>query len=51
MVAHHKTHDSPQLGPNIKFRIVLAGKDAAILHRVGNSEDADVKLVRHKPDA
>lgn len=32
-VAHHKTHESPEFGPNVKFRMELAGLDGAVLYR------------------
>jgi len=46
-VAHHKTHDSPELGPNVKFRMELTEAGEAVLHRVENQqEDAGLKLTR-----
>jgi len=48
-VAHHKTHDSSELGPNVRFRMELTGADEAVLHRVENQqEDAGLKLTRVK---
>src|SRR5256885_3259411 len=34
-VAHHKTHDSPEFVPKVKFRMDLTDTGAAILHREG----------------
>ena len=51
-VAHHKTHDSSELGPNVKFRMELTGAVEAVLYRVENQqEDAGLKLTRAKEPA
>jgi hypothetical protein len=49
-VAHHKTHSSPELGPNVKFRMDLTGVDEAILYRVENQQDPGLKLTRRKEE-
>ena len=47
-VIHHKKHGSPELGPNVKFRMELTGENEAVLHRVSHQPDAgsDLKLTR-----
>jgi hypothetical protein len=51
-VAHHKTHDSPELGPNVKFRMEITGAEEAVLHRIENQqEDPGLKLTRQHEEA
>jgi hypothetical protein len=49
-VAHHKTHESLEFGPNVKFRMELGGGDGAVLYRVGDPRDPGMKLTRLKED-
>jgi hypothetical protein len=37
-VQHHKCHTCPELGPNVKFRMELAGPDEALLWKLANEE-------------
>ncbi len=48
-VRHHKSHDSPELGPNAKFRMDLTGANEAILYKLGDSMPP-VKLTRRKQE-
>ena len=48
-VAHHKTHDSPEFGPNVKFRMEVTGSDEAALYRAENETDRGLKLTRRTP--
>jgi hypothetical protein len=50
-VAHYKTHESPEFGPNVKFRLELAGVNGAVLYRLGDQKDPGVKLTRLKEEA
>jgi hypothetical protein len=51
-VQHHKCHTCPELGPNIKFRMELAGPNGALLWKLENEGeknkemDPDLKLAR-----
>ena len=52
-VQHHKCHTCPELGPNVKFHMELAGPNEALLSRAENEEQeknkeygAGLKLVR-----
>jgi len=49
-VQHHKCHDCPELGPNVKFRMELAGPNEARLWNLSESAGKDpgpgMKLVR-----
>jgi hypothetical protein len=37
-VQHHKCHTCPELRPNVKFRMELAGPDEALLWKLANEE-------------
>jgi hypothetical protein len=37
-VQHHKCHTCPELGPNVKFRMEIAGPDEALLWKLENEE-------------
>jgi hypothetical protein len=37
-VQHHKCHTCPELGPNVKFRVELAGPNEALLWKLENEE-------------
>jgi hypothetical protein len=37
-VQHHKCHTCPELGPNVKFRVELAGPNEALLWMLENEE-------------
>lgn len=50
-VQHHKSHDSPEFGPNVKFRVELTGASEAILHNVAEPAMGPVKLMREAPKA
>jgi biopolymer transport protein ExbD len=46
-VQHHRCHDCPELGPNVKFRLALTGLNKARLWNVTNAEaGAGLLLVR-----
>ena len=45
-VQHHKTHDSPEFGPNAKFRMELTGENEALLYNLSEQAMAPSKLVR-----
>jgi hypothetical protein len=49
-VARHKTHDSSELGPNVKFRMELVGANEAVLRKADDPADDGVKLTRRKTD-
>jgi hypothetical protein len=38
-VQHHKCHTCPELGPNVKFRVELAGPNEALLWMLENEEE------------
>src|SRR5438552_12229908 len=38
-VQHHKCHTCPELGPNVKFRVELAGPNEARLWMLENEEE------------
>jgi len=42
--AHHKSHDSPEFGPNVKFHMELVGPNEARLYR--GDDRASIKLIR-----
>lgn len=42
-VHHHKCHTCPELGPNVKFRVELAGPNEAFLWRLENEEQEKSK--------
>jgi hypothetical protein len=44
---HHKTHDSPELGPNVKFQMELTGANEAVFRKVeGGEAGHGLKLTR-----
>lgn len=45
-VQHHKTHGSPEFGPNVRFRVELTGENQAMLYNVSEPSSAPVKLLR-----
>ena len=46
-VAHHKTHESPEFGPNAKFRMELIGANEAKLYKLGdNPVPPPLKIIR-----
>jgi hypothetical protein len=48
-VLHHKFHGSPDLGPNVKFRMELTGTDEGVLHSAdGDAGPAPLKLLRQR---
>lgn len=54
-VRHHKCHTCPELGPNVKFRMKLAGPNEALLWKLSNEESKDLgpgmKLLRQTENA
>lgn len=53
---HHKCHDCPELGPNVKFRMELAGPNEARLWKLDDQETGKtlgpgLKLVRQSNSA
>jgi hypothetical protein len=42
-VQHHKCHTCPELGPNVKFRMELAGQNEVLLWRLDNEEQEKSK--------
>ncbi len=47
-VVHHRTHGSPDLGPNARFRMELIGPNAAMLYKLDdNPPPPPLKLI-HK---
>jgi hypothetical protein len=47
-LAHHKTHGSPEYGPNAKFTIELIGPDEARMSKVGDQSVGPVQLIHRK---
>lgn len=47
-VQHHKTHSSPEFGPNVKFRAELAGEDEALLYNLSEPAMGPSRLVRQE---
>ena len=45
-VRHHKTHDSPEFGPNVKFVMELTGTNEANLRQADDSSAVGLKLNR-----
>ena len=45
-VQHHKTHSSPEFGPDVKFRTELTGGNEALLYNVSEPSAEPVKLRR-----
>jgi hypothetical protein len=48
-VRHHRFHGSPELGPNVKFRMELTGADDAVLQKLGDdTRPTPLKLSRRR---
>lgn len=47
-VQHHKTHGSPEFGPNVKFRAELAGGNEALLYNLNEPSIGPSRLVRQE---
>jgi len=45
-VQHHKCHACPELRPNVKFRLELAGPDEALLWKLENEEQEKNRPLR-----
>ena len=45
-VQHHKSHGSPEFGPNVRFRIELEKNNQALLYNVSEEQSEPVRLTR-----
>jgi hypothetical protein len=45
-VQHHKTHDSPEFGPNVRFRMELTGDNEALLYDLSDPSNGPHTLTR-----
>ena len=47
-VQHHKTHDSPEFGPNAKMQVRMTGANEALFYNLSEPEMGPVNLTRQK---